>query len=262
MMTLLRMSEDLEPRTMREIMAKPKDELLNHDYDGIQEYDNDLPTWWIWLFYITIIFAFVYLLHYHVIGTGVLQDEKYMKQMNPNATNLAMYRPPSLMEKLLSPYRSPWHSKEPEWTPHNQFAFTGSEDEELQTETDRTANLDTSLEPITDEARIAAGKRAYDQFCFTCHGLRGEGGIGPNLTDVYWINGGSFPEIVYTIQKGVPIKGMIAWERQLSQEDILNVASYVHTLLGTEPSNGKAPQGEEYVPQEMEDVEIAEGEAS
>ena len=38
--------------------------LLDHNYDGIQELDNNLPRWWVWLFYITIIFSAVYLIYY------------------------------------------------------------------------------------------------------------------------------------------------------------------------------------------------------
>ncbi|WP_319800078.1 cbb3-type cytochrome c oxidase N-terminal domain-containing protein [Flavobacterium sp. N1718] len=43
--------------------------LLNHDYDGIQELDNRLPPWWLYLFYLTIIGGAVYLVRFHVIGT-------------------------------------------------------------------------------------------------------------------------------------------------------------------------------------------------
>ncbi len=47
-----------------------------HDYDGIQEYDNDLPPWWKYMFYLTIIFAVVYLIYYHVLD-GPTQLEEY-----------------------------------------------------------------------------------------------------------------------------------------------------------------------------------------
>jgi len=55
--------------------------LLDHDYDGIQEFDNQLPRWWVWLFYITIIFAAVYMVYYHVTRTGDLQAAEYDKEM-------------------------------------------------------------------------------------------------------------------------------------------------------------------------------------
>jgi cytochrome c oxidase cbb3-type subunit 3 len=55
--------------------------LLDHEYDGIQELDNQLPRWWVWLFYITIIFSAVYLVYYHVARTGDLQAAEYAKEM-------------------------------------------------------------------------------------------------------------------------------------------------------------------------------------
>jgi cytochrome c oxidase cbb3-type subunit 3 len=55
--------------------------LLDHDYDGIQELDNKLPRWWVWLFYITIIYAAVYLVYYHVSRTGDSSAAEYAKEM-------------------------------------------------------------------------------------------------------------------------------------------------------------------------------------
>lgn len=60
----------------------PKDPLLlDHEADGIKELDNKLPTWWVWLFYITIIFAIGYMVHYHVLKTGDLMAAEYQKEM-------------------------------------------------------------------------------------------------------------------------------------------------------------------------------------
>ena len=55
--------------------------LLDHDYDGIQELDNKLPRWWVWLFYLTIIYAAVYLVYYHVSRTGDSSAVEYAKEM-------------------------------------------------------------------------------------------------------------------------------------------------------------------------------------
>ena len=55
--------------------------LLEHEYDGIQELDNKLPRWWVWLFYITIIFSAVYMVYYHVTRTGDLQAAEYANEM-------------------------------------------------------------------------------------------------------------------------------------------------------------------------------------
>ena len=55
--------------------------LLGHEYDGIQELDNQLPRWWVWLFYITIVFSAVYLVYYHVARAGDLQEAEYKNEM-------------------------------------------------------------------------------------------------------------------------------------------------------------------------------------
>ena len=62
-------------------MIKKDDNLLDHDYDGIQELDNDLPPWWLWLFYISIAVAVGYMLHYHVFRTGDLQVTEYYREV-------------------------------------------------------------------------------------------------------------------------------------------------------------------------------------
>jgi len=59
--------------------------LLDHNYDGIQELDNNLPRWWVWLFYITIIFAGVYLVYYHVARAGALSAQEYENEMKAGA---------------------------------------------------------------------------------------------------------------------------------------------------------------------------------
>ena len=55
--------------------------LLDHDYDGIQELDNNLPPWWKWGFYISIVFAVFYLTYFHILG-GDLQLDEYNKEMH------------------------------------------------------------------------------------------------------------------------------------------------------------------------------------
>ena len=63
-------------------MSNPKDPLLlEHEIDGIRELDNKLPRWWVWLFYGTIAFAAVYLVHYNVLGPGQMMAEEYQAEM-------------------------------------------------------------------------------------------------------------------------------------------------------------------------------------
>ena len=62
-------------------VEKEADILLDHDYDGIRELDNALPPWWKYGFYITIAFAFIYLLNFHVLGLGKNPTEEYNSEM-------------------------------------------------------------------------------------------------------------------------------------------------------------------------------------
>ncbi|MGB0886703.1 MAG: c-type cytochrome [Vicingaceae bacterium] len=65
--------------------------LLEHEYDGIMELDNDMPPWWVWSFVATIIFAFAYLIHFHVIGTGDLQAVEYQKTVDAAQVEVDAY---------------------------------------------------------------------------------------------------------------------------------------------------------------------------
>jgi cytochrome c oxidase cbb3-type subunit 3 len=59
--------------------------LMDHEADGIRELDNKLPRWWVWLFYLTTLFAAVYLTYYHVLGAGDLMAAEYAKEMKIGA---------------------------------------------------------------------------------------------------------------------------------------------------------------------------------
>lgn len=142
---------------------------------------------------------------------------------------------------------------------YHVFDYGESQAEEYETEMEyATAQVEAYLakqadfvdennvEVVTDENRLALGETLYMGNCAACHGIAGEGGIGPNMTDKYWIQGGSISDIFKTIKYGVPEKGMIAWKSQLRPSDIQNLASYILTLQGTDPPNAKEPQGELY----------------
>lgn len=103
------------------------------------------------------------------------------------------------------------------------------------------------LVAFTDEASLAEGKQIFTEMaCMACHGINGEGNaIGPNLTDNYWIHGCNVKDVFNVIKNGVPAKGMTPFKSQLSDEKIHKVASYVLSLVGSNPANAKAAQGEE-----------------
>ena len=93
---------------------------------------------------------------------------------------------------------------------------------------------------------ITAGMSLYENNCVACHAIDGGGGVGPNLTDEYWIHGGSIEDVFRIVKYGVIEKGMIPWQDQLSPEEMQQVSSYVLTLVGSTPANPKAPQGDLY----------------
>ena len=179
--------------------------LAGHDYDGIQELDNALPKWWVWLFFITIVFSVIYFLSLFVFHTMDTQDEEYNKEMLAAS--------------------------------------------ELLKNKQTAVPQESTLSLLTDDASLAAGKVIYDKSCLVCHLSKGEGLIGPNLTDQYWMYGGSIEDVIDIIVVGVPSKGMISWKDQLSPKQIQEVSSFILSLQGTNPPNAKEPQGELYNPE-------------
>jgi cytochrome c oxidase cbb3-type subunit 3 len=202
----------------REHASAETDHLLDHAYDGIQEYDNPLPRWWLALFWLTIIFTPLYILYFH-FGGGMLATERYDQEM---------------------------------------IAFYDKQAEQLLALGEITEN--TLADLMIDPSMMNGGERIYQAKCATCHGMFGEGGIGPNLTDDYWLHGGQLLDIYATVRDGVTAKGMLAWERQLRPAELLAVSSYVGTLLGSEPPNAKEAQGDFFVRQAPAPVEEAETE--
>jgi len=122
---------------------------------------------------------------------------------------------------------------------------------------------ESNVEFLEDEASLAAGETIFLSKCASCHGQLGEGGVGPNFTDPYWIHGGSISDIFSTIKYGVPEKGMISWQSQLRPKNMQQVASFIKTLQGTNPPNQKEKEGTLYQDdqesQANEATETAEG---
>lgn len=186
-------------------IEKEEEIILNHNYDGIRELDNDLPPWWKYGFYVTIVFAVIYLFNFHVIGGGYLQTDEY---------NASVY-----LAKMAK--------------------------EEYQKMNANNVN-ESSVTLLMDKAEIAKGETMYKENCFACHGKLGEGGVGPNLTDDYWLHGGSIKDIFISLKYGWPDKGMKSWQADFSPVQIHQIASYIKTLKGSNPVNAKAPQGDLY----------------
>ena len=107
-------------------------------------------------------------------------------------------------------------------------------------------NVDENSVVQLDAAGAAAGKEIFTKTCVACHLAEGQGSVGPNLTDEYWIHGGGVKDIFKTIKYGFPDKGMQSWQTTYSPVQMQQLATYIRTLKGTNPPNPKAPQGDLY----------------
>jgi len=100
---------------------------------------------------------------------------------------------------------------------------------------------------FTDDTNISEGQKLFEtKTCTTCHGQHGEGNaIGPNLSDEYWIHGNTPEKLFQVVKNGVPTKGMTPFKGQLTEEQMVQVLSYILLKIqGSNPENAKAPQGE------------------
>ena len=181
-----------------------QDHLLEHNYDGIQEFDNPMPRWWVYIFWITIVFSVLYWFNVPGFGSGKGRIANYNRDMAAAAAAAA--RRAAAQPASASP-------------------------EQL-----------TAL--TTDASALALGKQAFGQNCAACHRLDAGGQIGPNLTDDYWLHGAAIEQIRKTVSDGVLEKGMPPWGKVLKPAQLDAVVAYVFTLRGTNPPNPKAPQGD------------------
>lgn len=130
--------------------------------------------------------------------------------------------------------------------PDQEYASQMAEGQRLEEQYKaRTKDIvDENNLTLADADGIAAGKALYTQSCIACHAPDGGGGIGPNLTDNYWIHGGKLAEIYKTIKIGYPEKGMQSWQSMYSPVQMRNLASFVQSMKGAKTANPKEPQGD------------------
>lgn len=179
--------------------------LTEHDYDGIQELDNDLPPWWKYGFYLTILVAIIYTWYYNFAG-GPTQLDEYRVEVQKGEEEKAAYLAKS------------------------------------------ANNVDeNTVTMVTNAADISNAQATFQTICSACHAKDGGGGVGPNLTDDYWIHGGNIKDVFKSIKYGWPDKGMKSWKDDFSPKQIAALASYVKSLHGSKPAAPKDKQGELYV---------------
>ncbi|SHG68354.1 cbb3-type cytochrome c oxidase N-terminal domain-containing protein [Flagellimonas flava] len=116
-----------------------------------------------------------------------------------------------------------------------------------------------TVEFLSEASDLSAGEKIFTTNCVACHMADGGGGIGPNLTDEYWILGGGIKNVFNTISEGGRDgKGMVAWKQSLKPAEIAQVASYVLTMGGTTPANPKAAEGEIWIDPDAPEEEGSE----
>ena len=182
-------------------------ETTGHSWDeDLVEYNNPLPRWWIWLFYITILFSLGYLVLYPGLGS---------------------------------------YAGSYQWTQNKQYdeevaqanALTGPMFEKF-------AKTDLKQLAANPEA-LAIGQKLFLNNCAQCHSSDARGGKGyPNLTDADWIYGGT-PEIIEeTIANGRKAV-MPPWGALLGDEGVKDMAHYVLSLSGRSFDAARAARGKE-----------------
>lgn len=176
--------------------------LGGHDFDGIKELDNRLPPWLKYLFYVSIVFSFAYL-----VRLVIFEDDSIVQSLEYE----------------------------------NEMAAANPETEAI------ADSIVPEVKIVSMEEKLSKGKATYNSVCAVCHGKFGEGLVGPNLTDDYWIHGGSIEELSAVIADGIIEKGMLAFKTQLSPTQREYVLDYILSLEGTNPANAKAPEGEKFV---------------
>ena len=183
-------------------MKPTRDELLDHEADGIREFDNALPRWWLYGFYFTIAFAVVYLVNYHVLPT------------------------PLVGSSIEAEYRADVAAAAPASAAGAPAATV-------------------TLAALTDAESVAKGQAIFTSttsLCSSCHRPDLGGLVGPNLTDDQWLHGCTAAEIVRNITTGFPPRGMLPYGGgpKLTDQQLLQVASFVLSKRGSHPPNPKA----------------------
>jgi cytochrome c oxidase cbb3-type subunit 3 len=182
------------------------DATTGHDFDGIEEYDNPLPMWWVWMFALSIVFTVGYLVYYPGLG---------------NFSGLSDWSSASEVQAA-------------QQTHDQRFAPLYAELAEL----DETAMHDSR------QAR-QVGRRLFINNCSTCHGVNGRGAFGfPNLTDDEWIWGSGLSQVKTAITGGRHA-AMPAWGSALGDQGVASVTQYVLQLSGTEHDGPATAQGAE-----------------
>jgi len=203
----------------RTVPGEEAEDRVVHEYDGIQEYDNRLPNWWLATLFGSILFAGLYWIGYHVLQIGELPSAEYARSVAETKERAAQAEEEAQIMSAGGPL----------------VAAEG---------TSGPVTAEALLSLSHDPREVGKGKELFTNYCAPCHGPEGGGKVGPNLTDNAWIHGGAPDKIYGQILNGSPTKGMIAWGPQIGAERVKALTAFVLTLKNTNVPGGKPPQGE------------------
>jgi len=200
-----------------------------HAWDGdLEEYNNPLPTWWVYAFYLTMVFALVYWIIYPSwpVGKSFLSgvsDVTYVNNKGETVTH-------------------PWNTRAVYLADMNKAAALQKPyfDKVAQQSYQAIAR-----DPDMNGFILSAGKALFAENCAACHQAGGQGMVGffPNLTDDDWLYGGDFDTIHNTLVGGR--RGyMPAFGEVLSTVEIERLAQYVASLSGLEHDAAQAQAGD------------------
>lgn len=168
-------------------------EILDHDFDGIQEYDNPIPVWLGALFAITTLIGVGYSIYYPSL---------------PNYDGISGW-------SSVGQYEEQVRTEDERYAP-------------LREEAQRKA-LEALATLSEDQSAVSAGREVFTVRCAPCHGENAEGRVGPSLVDTEWLYGSEAKDVLHSIREGRP-KGMPKWKTELKPEEIQNVTAYVLSL--------------------------------
>ncbi|WP_369857587.1 cytochrome-c oxidase, cbb3-type subunit III [Candidatus Thalassolituus haligoni] len=211
--------------TSRGMRKEETDQTTGHSYDGIEEIDNPLPRWWVFMFWGTIIFGLGYLASF---GLGNYQG---------------------FLTVTVDGKEVPW-SQTNQWKAEVQ-AF----DQEIAPLYAQYSSTPVA-ELIHNDDALQTGQRLFKSNCSVCHGSGAKGALGfPNLTDKDWLYGGAPAQIVQTITNGRQ-GAMPAWGAILGDEGINQMVNYVRSLSGLKHD---ATLAEEAAPKFLQNCAICHG---
>jgi cytochrome c oxidase cbb3-type subunit III len=178
-------------------VSRHRDDILDHEADGIREFDNDLPRWWLYGFYLTILFAAAYLVNYHVLPRPIVGPAGMVAEYEAEMAAAGATKGPSAP----------------------------------------AAAIAAALTDADSLAKGQALFANAGQLCTSCHRPDLGGLVGPNLTDDQWLHGCSAAEVVQSIKAGYPARGMLPYGGgpRLDDPQVLQLASYILSRRGSNP---------------------------